>query len=93
MRVFRHVMDPGLFGMAVLRLLSALIECSAALLMLYLNDVKKALVINSLLAVVGPMIFITTTSIGLIAVAGSVSYGKLFLICIGVALILIGILK
>ena len=96
MKGFCHVyshFDPGLFGMALLRLLSSLVECTAALLMLYFNDVKKALVINSLLAVIGPLIFIMTTAVGLIAVAGSLSYGKLLLICLGVALILIGILK
>ncbi|PWA13309.1 DUF2619 domain-containing protein [Pueribacillus theae] len=92
-RTFQAQLDPGLLGMAVLRLFSAMIECSAAIAMIYFNDVKKALVINSLLAIVGPIIFITATSLGLISVAGSVSYGKLLLIIIGVGFILIGILK
>lgn len=90
---FHSHLDPGIFGMALLRFCSALIELSAAFAMLYVNDIKKALAINSLLAIIGPIIFITATTIGLVNIAGAVSYGKLFLICLGVLLILIGILK
>lgn len=92
-RNFHAQLEPGLFGMAILRVISSMIELSAAIAMFYLNDVRKALVINSFLAVVGPMVFIAATSIGLISVANSVSFGKLFLIIIGVIFILIGILK
>lgn len=92
-RSFQSQLEPGLFGMALLRVISSMIELSAAIAMFYFNDVKKALVINSFLAVVGPMVFITATSIGLISVANTVSFGKLFLIIVGVIFILIGILK
>lgn len=91
-RSFQTSLDPGLFGMVLLRFISSMIELSAAIAMFYLNDVRKALVINSLLAAIGPIVFIVATSIGLISVANSVSFGKLFLILIGVAFILIGIL-
>ncbi len=96
MKFFQNIQEnlvPGLLGMAFLRVISSLIEFSAAVAMIYFNDVKKALVINSFLAVVGPMVFITATSIGLISMADGISYGKLFLIIIGVLFILIGILK
>lgn len=92
-RDFHISFEPGLFGMALLRFFSSMLELTAAIVMLYFNDIKKALIVNSLLAVVGPIVFITATSIGLISIANSVSFGKLFLIVIGVIFILIGILK
>lgn len=94
--MFRHFytqLEPGLFGMVLLRLISSLIELTAAITMFYFNDVRKALMINSSLAIIGPIVFITATSFGLISVANSLSFGKLFLIFIGVLFILIGILK
>ncbi|WP_379669215.1 YqhV family protein [Pueribacillus sp. YX66] len=96
MKVFRNFqtqLEPGLFGMVLLRVISSMIELTAAIAMFYFNDIRKALVINSFLAVVGPLVFISATSIGLISVANTVSFGKLSLIIIGVIFILIGILK
>lgn len=83
----------GIFEMGMLRIVSSFIELCAAIAIFYLNDVKKALMVNSFLAVIGPMIFMTITSIGLIHISHSLSFGKLFLIIIGVMFILIGILK
>ncbi|WP_458415430.1 YqhV family protein [Schinkia sp. CFF1] len=80
-------------SMAGLRILSALIELSAAITMLFLNDVRKALAVNAFLAVVGPTILITTMSIGLINLADELSLSKLLFIGLGVALILYGIYK
>lgn len=39
--------------MAGLRVLSSLIELSAAIIMLLTNDIRKAVVVNSILAIVG----------------------------------------
>ncbi|AGA24216.1 Hypothetical protein YqhV [Bacillus subtilis subsp. subtilis str. BSP1] len=43
--------------MAGLRVLSSMIELTAAIVMLVTNDVRKAVVVNSILAIVGPLIF------------------------------------
>ncbi|NSL50376.1 YqhV family protein [Bacillus sp. P2(2020)] len=80
-------------SMAGLRILSALIELSAAIAMLFLNDVKKALAVNAFLAMVGPTILITTMSIGLISLSDDLSVSKLVFIAIGVGFILYGIYK
>ncbi|WP_243386557.1 YqhV family protein [Bacillus kexueae] len=85
--------DPTVLTMAIVRLISSLIELTAALLMLWVNDVKKAVVINSTLAVVGPFIFIITMTIGIYHIADELSYSKLIFIVLGVCFILYGIFK
>ncbi|WP_374720493.1 YqhV family protein [Parageobacillus toebii] len=85
--------EPAVLSMAGMRLLSAAIEMIAALVMLLFNDVKKALAVNAILAVVGPTIFIITMTIGLLSLADELSFSKLGFIALGVILILIGIYK
>jgi hypothetical protein len=85
--------EPAVLSMAGMRLLSAAIEMIAALVMLLFNDVKKALAVNALLAVVGPTIFIVTMTIGLLSLSDELSFSKLGFIALGVILILIGIYK
>jgi hypothetical protein len=85
--------EPAVLSMAGMRLLSAAIEMIAALVMLLFNDVKKALAVNVILAVVGPTIFIITMTIGLLSLADELSFSKLGFIALGVILILIGIYK
>ncbi|WP_408637844.1 YqhV family protein [Paenibacillus tianjinensis] len=86
-------MDKYVSWMAVLRLLSGSVEITAALIMLKLNQVDKALAVNSGLALVGPTILILTTAVGLTGMAQELSWGKLGWIGCGVAFLLIGILK
>lgn len=80
-------------GMASLRVLSGSIEILAGLLMLKSNQVEKALLINSSLAIVGPLVLIITTSLGLIGAAERFSFVRLIWIFSGVACIFIGVLK
>ncbi|AEG14864.1 YqhV family protein [Desulfofundulus sp. TPOSR] len=84
-------LDRIVLGMALLRLLSSSIEFSAAMLMLYFNRVETAFKINSLLAMVGPTVLLTTTSLGLVGLAGKVSPSSMAIILLGVALIFIGV--
>lgn len=85
------VFDKFVFSMAALRLLSSSIEFTAALLMLRYNDVETAFKINALLAMVGPTVMITVTSLGLVGLAGRVSTQGLVSIAMGAALILYGV--
>jgi hypothetical protein len=85
--------DSTVLSMAILRFLSASIELTAAILMLVFNDITKAIFINSMLAIVGPCILIFTMTIGLVGLAGEISYGKLLLIGLGVLFIVLGITK
>lgn len=87
------MLDKFVTGMAGLRILSGTIEILAALLMLKLGRVDKALAVNSALAFVGPSILIITTSIGLAGMADKLSWSKMVWIGCGVACLLIGILK
>ncbi|MEC0243451.1 YqhV family protein [Paenibacillus dokdonensis] len=86
-------MDKFVISMATLRVLSGGIEIAAALYMLRLAQVDKALAVNSLLAFVGPTVLILTTSIGLIGLADKLSWGKIAWIFVGVSCLLIGILR
>ncbi len=80
-------------SMASLRFLSGGLEICAALLMLRLNQIDKALVVNSSLALVGPLILIATTTIGLIGMSDKLSASKFIWVVAGVACLMIGILK
>ncbi len=79
--------------LASLQLLSASLDFSAAMAMLYLNDVRKAMFINGLLAVIGPVIFASSIAIGMISIADELSHAKTILIVAGIILLIIGIVK
>lgn len=87
------MLDKFVTSMAALRVFSGTIEILAALLMLKLGRVDKALAVNSALAFVGPTILLVTTSIGLVGMADKLSWGKMAWIGCGVTCLLIGILK
>ncbi|MBA2869936.1 hypothetical protein HNQ85_000194 [Anoxybacillus calidus] len=93
MKRWLSMIEPVVLSMAGLRLLSAAIELSAAIAMLLFNDVKKAVAVNAFLAIVGPLIFITTMTIGLLSLTDELSFSKLFFIAIGVGFILFAIYK
>jgi hypothetical protein len=85
--------DKSALSMAVLRMLSGSLELTAAIVMIRLNSVEKALVVNSMLALVGPLILISTTAIGLVGLSDKLSPGKLLWVMAGVGCILIGVLR
>lgn len=85
--------EKAILGMAALRILSGSIEIIAALLILKVNEVEKALVINSGLAIVGPIVLITTTTIGLLGMSDRISFAKIAWIMVGISCILIGVRK
>ncbi|SMB92655.1 Protein of unknown function [Desulfonispora thiosulfatigenes DSM 11270] len=86
-------MNKIVLGMALLRLLSGLIEISAASLMLYFNRIETAFKINAILAIIGPLVLITVTSLGLVGLAGKVSIKQLVMIFSGVSMIFIALNK
>ncbi|MED4205246.1 YqhV family protein [Neobacillus mesonae] len=85
------IIEAAVLGMALLRVLSGSIEIFAAILMIKFNSVEKALMVNSSLALVGPIILILTTTIGVIGMAGNISLSKILWIFLGVSCILIGV--
>jgi NhaP-type Na+/H+ and K+/H+ antiporter len=84
-------MEKAVLIMALLRFISGSIEVSAAVLMFKLNNIEKALVVNSSLALIGPIILILTTTIGLLGMSEKLSIFKIAFVFSGVTLILVGI--
>lgn len=79
-------------GMALLRCLSGIIEFTAAMLMIKYDSVEKAMKINAALAIIGPLVMVTVTSIGLVTLSQKgFSAARFLLIVTGVTLIFIGI--
>ncbi|AMA72272.1 MULTISPECIES: YqhV family protein [Aneurinibacillus] len=87
------MLEKAIIGMASLRLLSGSLEILAALLIIKVNEVEKALLVNSGLALVGPFVLLLTTTIGLAGMADRVSLAKIFWIFLGLACIFIGARK
>ena len=85
------IFEKTILGMSILRIISGLIEITVAILILRSNDISKALVLNSSLALVGPCILILTTAIGLFGIADKISISRILFILAGVALILFGV--
>lgn len=82
--------DPFIRSMATVRFISASIECTAAVFMLRSTRVEAALRINGMLGMVGPLILVATTALGVAGLAGRLEVGKLLLIFMGVYLIFFG---
>lgn len=87
------VKDKVVFAMAMLRLLSCIIEFTAAMLFLKFNSIEKALKINAVLALIGPTVMSIVMALGLAGLSGKVSAGKFVIIVSGVLLIFYGVSK
>ncbi len=87
------ITDKYVFGMAAIRIISSMVEFSAAMLMLKLNRVEDALKVNAFLAFVGPAIMLTAMTIGLAGLAGKTDPWRLAIIGTGVILIFVGVSK
>ena len=76
-------------GMAAIRFVSATIEIGAALLMLKLGQIDKALRVNAVLGLIGPLMMLTVAALGLAGLVGRINPYKLIYIILGVTLILL----
>ncbi|MBY7143170.1 YqhV family protein [Virgibacillus sp. NKC19-3] len=85
------LLEKTVIGMALLRVLSGFIEIFAAYLMIRFNEIDKALIINSSLAIIGPLVLLITTTIGLFGMADKLSFEKFIWIILGVLFILYGV--
>lgn len=78
-------------GMAMVRLLSAAIEFSAAMLMLLrFRSPAEALRLNAILGMIGPLVFLVVSLLGLAGLARELPGSRLALIGAGILLILLG---
>lgn len=87
------IIEKAVFAMASLRILSGFIELTAGFLMLKFNDLEKAMAINAVLALIGPIALISTMTIGLVGLIDRVSFDKIMWMAVGVTCIFIGIFK
>ncbi|WP_100404765.1 YqhV family protein [Bacillus solitudinis] len=91
MKSWLLTIETAVLVMVGLRVLSGLIELTAAGMMLRFNNVEKAVGINAILAIIGPTVLVTSIAVGLIGISDRISMTKLALIGGGVILILLGI--
>ncbi|MDK2820615.1 MAG: hypothetical protein PWP31_580 [Clostridia bacterium] len=91
--MFFFFLDKHVLAMAIMRVLSSLIELTAAFLMLRANRVETALKINAVLALIGPTIMTIVMALGIFGLASKFPINKLLIIFLGVCLIFYGINK
>lgn len=75
-------------AMALLRLLSAAMEITAAVLMVRSGQVADAMRINGALGLIGPLVLAAVTGIGMVGLAGRLPAGRMALLALAVGLIL-----
>ncbi len=85
--------DRTVLFMAVLRFISALLIFSAAVLMLKYNSIPQALRLNAFLGLVGPLIMVSVSVLGIADLAGNISWAKIVITISGVILVLYGTAK
>lgn len=76
--------------MAVLRIVSGVLEIAAALIFVKLGKVETALRINALLGIIGPLVFVLVSVLGIVAVAVKLPPQKIVLLTLGTILVLVG---
>jgi hypothetical protein len=76
--------------MALIRVISGLVEILAAVVIVRLGRVDLALRLNALLGLLGPVIFILVSALGIAAIAIKVSLLKVGLLSLGVILVVLG---
>jgi uncharacterized membrane protein len=76
--------------MIFLRLTSSFIELLAAYLMFYFKSIETAIKINAILGLVGPVVLMLVTFIGLVGISHQLNIRNIIMIATGVILILFG---
>lgn len=77
-------------NMALIRVISGLLEIVVAVIFLKLGKVESALRMNSFLGLIGPFVFIAVSALGVVAIAVKLSWLKVLIICLGIILVLVG---
>lgn len=75
--------------MALTRLLAGSFELTGAFLMLAFKRVETAFRINALLGLLGPLIFLLVSGLGLVGLLGRITPNKIALLLLGILLILV----
>ncbi|XKI12154.1 DUF2619 domain-containing protein [Sporosarcina sp. ANT_H38] len=81
------MVEKALLMIILLRIFSGSVDITAAMLMYKFNDLEKAFYINTLLALVGPIVLIITTGIALFGLSEKVSLTRMICLFAGILLI------
>ena len=82
------MIEKALLMIILLRIFSGSVDITAAMFMYKFNDLEKAFYINTLLALVGPVVLIITTGIALMGLAEKISVTRMICLFSGIVLIL-----
>lgn len=85
------LIEKALLMIILLRIFSGSVDIAAAMLMFKFNDLEKAFYINTLLALVGPVVLIITTGIALFGLAEKISATRMICLFAGIVLILVSL--
>ena len=77
-------------SMALLRVISGLLEIIVAFIFLKGGRVETALRLNAFLGLIGPLVFLLVSVLGVVAVAVKLSWPKIIIVCLGITLVMIG---
>ncbi|NLY73788.1 MAG: DUF2619 domain-containing protein [Firmicutes bacterium] len=77
-------------NMAAIRVISGVLEIAAAFIFLRVGRVDSALRLNAMLGLVGPLVFIAVSALGIAAVAVRLPWYKIVMIVLGICLVLGG---
>lgn len=77
-------------NMATIRMISGLLEIAVALIFLKIGRIDSALRMNAFLGLVGPLVFIVVSVLGITAIAVRLPWYKVVLISMGMVFVLIG---
>jgi hypothetical protein len=77
-------------NMAVIRIISGLLEIATAIIFVKVGRVDSALRLNAFLGLIGPIVFILVSVLGIAAIAVKLSWVQLVLLSLGLVLVIVG---
>lgn len=77
-------------NMAIIRVISGLLEIIVAIIFLKGGRVETALRMNAFLGLIGPLVFLLVSVLGVAAIAVKLSWSKIIIVSLGIILVLVG---
>ena len=77
-------------NMALIRIISGLLEIATAIIFIKIGRVDSALRLNAFLGLIGPIVFILVSVLGIAAIAVKLSWVQLVLLSLGLVLVIVG---
>ncbi len=77
-------------SMAIIRVISGLLEIIVAIIFFKGGRVETALRMNAFLGLIGPLVFLLVSVLGVVAITVKLSWTKLIIISLGIILVMVG---